>query len=174
MPKIRTKKIGNIEKSGILNQNFRKTLRDEQHLSNFVLRDIFHNSNKKDKDLVQYNDNDTIFFTEKNINSTLGIENKYFDVNNKLIHTPNSFYQTNDNTFNVNRTVTSKDYHDILYENYKNELSSDRFELFNENFVTLETISALTYDELVPKTSSFDTIVYDFKKKEYVLGTNSS
>ena len=63
MPKIRTKKIGNIEKSGILNQNFRKTLRDEQHLSNFVLRDIFHNSNKKDKDLVQYNDNDTIFFT---------------------------------------------------------------------------------------------------------------
>tara|TARA_S200000501_G_scaffold374374_1_gene423788 strand:- start:202 stop:2895 length:2694 start_codon:yes stop_codon:yes gene_type:complete len=169
MPKIRTKKIGNIEKSGILNQNFRKTLRDEQHLSNFVLRDIFHNSNKKDKDIVQYNDNNTIFFTEKNINSTLGIENEYFNVNNKLIHTPNSFYQTNDNTFNVNRTVVSKDYHDILYENYQNELSSDRFEFFNENFVTLETISASTYDELIPKTSSFDTIAYDFKKKEYQI-----
>ena len=169
MPKIRTKKIGNIEKSGILNQNFRKTLRDEQHLSNFVLRDIFHNSNKKDKDVVQYNDNDTIFFTEKNINSTLGIESKYFNANNKLIHTPNSFYQTSDNTFNVNRTVVSKDYHDILYENYQNELSTDRFEFFNENFITLETISASTYNELVPKTSSFDTIAYNFKKKEYQI-----
>jgi hypothetical protein len=167
MPKIRTKKIGNIEKSGILNQNFRKTLRDDQHLSNFVLRDNFHNNYSIDNDVIQYNDNNTILFIEKSVNSTLGIEDKYFSVNNKLIHTPNNFYQINESSFNVNKITESKDYNHLIYENYKNELNNDKYKPFNEDFITIETISSSSYDDLITKTSSFDSIFYNKKQEQY-------
>ena len=96
MPKIRNKQVGNTSKSGNLNQNFRKVLKDDQHLNNFVLRDNFHVSKETLTDEVKYNDNDTIMFVEKSVNATLGIEKEYFLSNNKILHTPNNFGQIND------------------------------------------------------------------------------
>ena len=77
MPKKRIKQSGNINKSGILTQNFRKELRVNSHLNNFVLRDVFHSEDEKNLDKIQFDDSNTIIFNTKTVNSTLGIERNY-------------------------------------------------------------------------------------------------
>ena len=62
MPKVREKKSGNINKSGVLTQNFRKELLTNSHMNNFVLKDVFHNEEENDLDIIQFNDNNTIIF----------------------------------------------------------------------------------------------------------------
>lgn len=116
MPKKRIKKSGNISKSGILTQNFRKELKVNSHLNNFVLRDTFHNQNKNEVDKVQFNDSNTIIFNNKNVNATLGIEKKYvegdFLSKNKIVNTPNEF--SHDSSFEVEKIVNPEDYKHII------------------------------------------------------------
>tara|TARA_B100001989_G_scaffold113618_1_gene79690 strand:+ start:3899 stop:6502 length:2604 start_codon:yes stop_codon:yes gene_type:complete len=181
MPKIRNKQVGNTSKSGNLNQNFRKVLKDDQHLNNFVLRDNFHISKETLTDEVKYNDNDTIMFVEKSVNATLGIEKKYFlqetgfyspstiSLNNRILHTPNSFGQIDDVSFNINKIPEDIDYKNLIYANYRNELDNDFYEVYKEDFTLSETFSSQNEEDLIQYQSEFDKIIYNFKKREYQI-----
>ncbi len=174
MPKIRKKQSGNINKSGILTQNFRKELKTDRHLNNFVLRDIFHSEDGNDLDEIKFNDEDTIVFNNKTVNATLGIEKKYikgvFSGSNKVVNTPNIL--DHDNTFNVQKIVNPEDYKHVIYSNYANELDEDKFKVFNDEFIDYETSFANFKSELVDKTTEYEKIIYNFKRKRYEIKKN--
>ena len=174
MPKKRIKHSGNISKSGILTQNFRKELKVDSHLNNFVLRDVFHSQNKKNLDNIVFDDSKTIVFNSKVVNATLGIEKSYIEgdylENNKLVNTPNIL--DHDSTYEVTKTVRPEDYSHVLYSNYKNELNNDRHVPFIEDFIDYENISSENFEDLVDQTTSFEEIGYNFKKKAHEIKRN--
>ncbi len=178
MPKIRKKQSGDINKSGILTQNFRKELKSDGHLNNFVLRDVFHNEDIINLDnrigKIEFNDEDTIIFNNKTVNATLGIEKSYiegnYEENNKLVNTPNLL--NHDDTFNVQKIVNPEDYKHVIYSNYINELESDNFKAFNDEFIDYETSFANFKSELVDKITDYEKIIYNFKRKRYEIKKN--
>ena len=174
MPKKRIKNSGNISKSGTLTQNFRKELKVDSHLNNFVLRDVFHSQNKKNLDNIVFDDSKTIVFNSKVVNATLGIEKSYIEgdylENNKLVNTPNIL--DHDSTYEVTKIVRPEDYGHVLYSNYKNELNNDRHIPFIEDFIDYENIFSENFDDLVDKTTSFEEIGYNFKKNVYEIKRN--
>ena len=175
MPKVRIKKSGNINKSGVLTQNFRKELLTDSHMNNFVLKDVFHNEEENDLDIVQFNDNNTIFFNSKTVNATLGIEKKYVSSDsylnkNKVLNTPNSLDQ--DSTYEVQKIVKPEDYSHVLYSNYISELESDRNKPYNDSFVDYEVIHSDNKAELVNKATDYENIIYNFKNRRYEISNN--
>jgi hypothetical protein len=175
MPKVREKKSGNINKSGVLTQNFRKELLTNSHMNNFVLKDVFHNEEENDLDIIQFNDNNTIIFNSKTVNATLGIEKKYVSSNsylnkNKVLNTPNSLDQ--DSTYEVQKIVNPEDYSHVLYSNYISELNSDRNKPYNDSFVDYEVVHSDDKAELVDKATSYENIIYNFKNKRYEISNN--
>ena len=175
MPKVRIKKSGNINKSGVLTQNFRKELLTDSHMNNFVLKDVFHNEEKNDLDIIQFNDNNTIIFNSKTVNATIGIEKKYVSSSsylnkNKVLNTPNSLDQ--DSTYEVQKIVNPEDYSHVLYSNYISELESDRNKPYNDSFVDYEVIHSDNRAELVNKAIGYESIIYNFKNRRYEISNN--
>ena len=174
MPKKRIKQSGNINKSGILTQNFRKELRVDSHLNNFVLRDVFHSEDEKNLDKIQFDDSNTIIFNTKTVNSTLGIERKYvegdFETKNRVVNTPNDFAQ--DSSFDVQKIVNPEDYKHVIYSNYVDELSSDKFKSFNDEFIDYEINFSNSKKDLVDKATDYEKIIYNFKNKRYEVKKN--
>ncbi len=175
MPKIRNKQSGNINKSGVLTQNFRKELKTNSHLNNFVLRDIFHSEDGNDLDEIKFNDENTIVFNNKNVDATLGIERKYIEgknvYDNKLVTWPNTFHRL-DNSYNIQKTVNPEDYKHVIYSNYINELDSDKFKAFNDDFVDYETSFSDFKSDLVDKKTDYEKIIYNFKRERYEIKKN--
>ena len=174
MPKKRIKRSGNISKSGTLTQNFRKELKVDSHLNNFILRDVFHSQNKKNLDKVVFDDTKTIVFNSKVVDTTLGIEKSYIEgdyvENNKLVNTPNLL--DHDSTYEVTKIVRPEDYSHVLYSNYKNGLDNNRYNPFVEDFIDYENIFSKNPDDLVDQTTSFEEIGYNFKKNVYEIKRN--
>lgn len=174
MPKKRIKQSGNVSKSGTLTQNFRKELKVDSHLNNFILRDVFHSQNKKNLDKFIFNDSRTIVFNSKVVNATLGIEKSYIEgdylENNKLVNTPNLL--DHDSTYEVTKIVRPEDYSHVLYSNYENELDEDIYTSFSEDFIDYENIFSKNSSDLVDQTTTFEEIGYNFKKNIYEIKRN--
>ena len=122
MPKIRTKqiyKLNNgqyIKKSGTLTRSLRNIIKKESSYKSFFEENFLHNSNGVELSTIPYDDRKTILFVEKNVNSTLSIEDKYI-ANNKVLHTPNEF----DTTDKINKIVRSNVYSTFIKENHIDE-----------------------------------------------------
>ena len=174
MPKKRIKRSGNISKSGTLTQNFRKELKVDSHLNNFVLRDIFHNQSKKDLDKVIFDDSKTIFFDNKVVNATLGIEKSYIEgdylENNKLVNTPNLL--DHNSTYEVTKIVRPEDYSHVLYSNYENELGNDKNKPFNDAYVDYELLFDSEENNLINEKTDYEKIIYNFKRSRYEIKRN--
>lgn len=122
MPKIRTKqiyKLNNgqyIKKSGTLTRSLRNIIKKENNYKSFFEENFLHNSSGVELNTIPYDDRKTILFVEKNVNSTLSIEDKYI-TNNKVLHTPNEF----DTTDKINKIVRSNVYSTFIKENHVDE-----------------------------------------------------
>ena len=122
MPKIRTKqiyKLNNgeyIKKSGILTRSLKNIIKKESNYKSFFEESFSHNTDGVEINTIPYDDRKTILFVEKNVNSTLSIEDKY-KANNKVLHTPNEF----DSSDKINKVVRSNVYSMFIKENYIDE-----------------------------------------------------
>lgn len=178
MPKIRYKSSGTITKSGSITKVFRKVLNDNEDHFTFLPIDKFHYENKKsgfhEYSYFKFNDKNTVLFEDKSINNTFDIEPLQYTPYNKLHNQKaisESFPAWYDNTYNINKSYTSKSLSNWLhgYEHTSQVLQTQEpFNDTKEREITELSVD-ITGNPITNGFAEFDRAVYDFKNDRYIV-----
>ena len=146
MPKIRSSVKNTYTKSGSVTKTFKKVIKDDETLQGFYPAHKFTTGFKLDDFNHHFDDTNTITTTSKSVNHVFGIESSYKTLENKIIHTPNTFDTNNDFVITKNTSI----------ENYDSVLSKNNFEIqytpytdhyLNTNNNKLSNINSSSFDE---------------------------
>ena len=147
-------------KSGVSTKCDAKFKIDDYLSFSFFENQIVHSRLGFDNKINAYNDNKTIFFIEKNVIDSLNIEEKYiennnFNVQNKILNSPNTFYGLggSENSYSTRLLNTSSIYYDRLLK---------------ENYLSTKESSYTENRDIISKDEKYDiiSIKYDLGKSQ--------